>query len=71
MFESIIKKELYKYKLAERIIFYFTALIAFITILLSQKLYSTYFGKASLAYALTSLAMIALLRVLKFWGPKD
>ena len=71
MFESLIKKELRKYTIAERIIFYFTILIAFIIIFFSPKLYSTSFGKASLAYGLTSLAMITLLRILKHWGPKD
>ena len=71
MFESSIKRELRKYALAEKIIFYLTLIIGITIVIFSQKLYQTQFGKASLAYGLTSLAMITLLRVLKFWGPED
>jgi hypothetical protein len=71
MINKSFKKEILKYTIAERIVFYFTVIIAIIIISLSQILYQTQFGKASLAYGLTSLALISLLRVLKIWGPKS
>jgi hypothetical protein len=71
MFERKLKKELLKYTFAEKIVFYFSVLVALSIIFLSQILYKTSFGKATLAYGLTSLAMIVMLRVLKTWGPKS
>ena len=70
MYETQLKKELKKFTIAEKIVFYFTIIISLTIIGLSGILYKTTFGKATLAYGLTSLAMISMLRVLKIWGPK-
>lgn len=70
MLPKKFKRELKKLTTAEKIVFYFTIIITLLLVLLSQQLYQTQFGRASLAYGLTSLALITMLRVLKFWGPK-
>jgi uncharacterized membrane protein YsdA (DUF1294 family) len=70
MLSNRFKRELKKYTIVEKIVFYITIFFSLIIIFLSQTLFQTKFGKASLAYGLTSLALITMLRVLKIWGPK-
>jgi hypothetical protein len=68
--EKDLKKELKRYSIAEKTIFFLDVTISLMIIFLSRKLIDTGFGKASLTMALILLGTIASMKILKLWGPR-
>jgi len=67
---SPLQKELKKYTIAEKTIFFLDVSISLLTIFLLRNLLKTTFGKAALTMSLILLGTIASLKILKVWGPK-
>ncbi len=70
-FQKQFSEELLKYTTLEKLMVVADFLLAIAIILFSQKLIRTTFGKASASFGLVMLGMVAILRVVKKWGPKE
>lgn len=66
-----LERELRGYTIADKILLGGDIIIAILTIVFSQKLLATTFGKYTLTLSLIVLALITSLRILKKWGPKS
>ena len=71
MTHNKFSKELSRFTLAEKILFFFDIGLAILIIFFSQKLIQSQFGKASLTFGIVMLGLITVLKVLKIWGPKS